>query len=112
MENDDAIPQIHQGKTPNRRHFIPEWAEVRHLSRQDIINELDVDKGQVSRWFNGQLPQPRMQARLEALLDLPRNGIFRHPDVDWLSRLFEGRDKEERDRMKQSIELAWQRKRG
>jgi len=96
-----------RGKEPNRRHFIPEWAAERGFSRADIIEQLETDKGQVSRWFSRQTPQPAWQAKIEKLFGLPKNGIFIHPDAYWMIQFVEGRDEEELRRMKQALELTW-----
>lgn len=101
------LPRIHQNKTPIRRHFIAEWAEARNMTRADVARELDVDKSQTTRWFQGQLPQPAFQEKLAALFEIAPEALLRHPDDDWLSRMFEGRSAKEREHMKRSIETTF-----
>jgi transcriptional regulator with XRE-family HTH domain len=101
------ITKIHQSKRPVRRHFIAEWAESRGLRQIDIATELDVDKSLVSRWFAGHLPQAHYQEALAALFQVVPEALLRHPDDDWLARFFQGRQAEERERIKQAMELAW-----
>lgn len=76
-----------------------------------LIEELDVDKSQVYRWLKGQLPHADMQERIAALFQIEPEALLRHPDDDWLSRFFSGRDAAERDRIKKAMELAWPPKR-
>lgn len=101
------VTKIHQGKEPFRRHFIEEWAALRNLTRADVARELGVDKSQTTRWFQGQLPQRHWQERIAALFEIAPEALLRHPDEDWLARMFEGRRADERERMKQAIELTW-----
>lgn len=104
--------RIHHNKTPIRRHFIAEWAEARGMRQVDVAEELGVDKSQASRWFAGQMPQPHFQERLAALFEIEPEALLRHPDADWMSRFFEGRQIEERERIKRAIELSFPLKSG
>jgi transcriptional regulator with XRE-family HTH domain len=104
--------KIHGGKTPFRIHFIAEWAERRHLRQTDFVEALDVDKGLVSRWFSGSLPQASNLERIAGLLEVDVNMLFRHPDEDWLSEFFKGRSEEERNRARQVLEIAFPPKTG
>jgi transcriptional regulator with XRE-family HTH domain len=101
------LSKIHGNKTPIRLHFIVEWAERRGLRQTDIVNELEVDKGQVSRWFGGQLPQASNLERLAALFEIEPNMLFRHPDEDWLAEFFKSRSEQEQQRAKQMLEIAF-----
>ena len=98
---------IHKGKNPIRRHYIKEWMEARHMEPTDLIEQLDADRSTVYRWLDGQMPQPRWQEKLAALFHIEPEALLRDPDADWLSRFFEGRQAEERERIKQAMELAW-----
>lgn len=106
------ITRIHQRKEPTRRHFIAEWAEARNMTRADVARELGVDKSQTTRWFQGQLPQPHYQERLAALFNIEAEALLRHPDADWMSRMFEGRSAKEREHMRKSIETTFPPKSG
>lgn len=103
--------RIHQNKTPIRRHFIKEWAEARNLTRADLARELGIDKSQPSRWWDGQMPQPAEQERIAAVFGIEPEALLRHPDADWMSRFFEGRASEERERIKKAMELSFPLKR-
>lgn len=98
------IDRIHTDKNPPRKHFIPEWAEFRGLKQKDIVAALDADKSTVARWFNGQMPQDKWLRPLAALLATNINGLYRHPDDDWIARMFDGRSQDEKAKIRQTIE--------
>ncbi len=102
-----TISQIHKGKQPNRPHFIAEWAERRGYANQaELAEALDADKSVVSRWYNGTSPSKEWQRKLALLFDCERDGIFRHPDDDWIAKFFRDRSADEISRMKQMLEAA------
>lgn len=100
------VAKIHQAKTPRRIHYIPEWAEKRGKKQVDFASAIGADKGTVSRWFNGSLPeQPYLMKIAEFLsVDEPAD-LFRHPDDNWFKRMFEGRSQKEIDDSKQLVEI-------
>jgi hypothetical protein len=107
------VTHIHKGKTPHRLHFIPEWAEVRGKRQVDFVNAGLSDKGTVSKWFSGLLPQQDNLTRIANFLQVEdENALFRHPDDDWLARFLKGRAQEERERIRQTLELAFPRQTG
>lgn len=91
--------RIHKDKQPRRLHYIPEWAQRRRLKQTDIAKGMDVDKSTVSRWFDGVIP---VEEHLIGLSDLLEAGepaaLFRHPDDDWMSRLFREESEHKRRR--------------
>lgn len=100
MLNLMQAPRIHTGKNPHRTHYIAEWAERRGLKQADLSEELRVDKSTVSRWFAGNIPSEKYLLGLVDVLSLDSvPDLFRHPDEDWLARLFRRRSQEERERM-------------
>lgn len=101
------ISPIHQDKAPHRLHFIPEWAEKRNLSQADIVRELDADKGLVSRWFAGTLPKQEYLERLAALFRTDVNGLFHHPDDDWLAKFFRDKTEEQKERAIDMLKLLF-----
>lgn len=107
-----AITRIHRGKQPRRPHFIQEWAEKRGFSNTDLAREIGADKSVISRWYSGTSPSVEYQEKLAALFDCEPEGLFRHPDDDWLVRFFRDRSIEELQRMKQMLEAAFPRKTG
>jgi hypothetical protein len=107
------VTRIHRGKQPNRPHYIEEWAETRRFHTQiELANALDADKSVVSRWYGGSTPSLEWQEKLAALFEIEREAIFRHPDDDWISRFFQGRSQDERERMKKMLEAAFPPKTG
>ena len=94
--------QIHQ------THYIAEWAERRGLKQSDIVAEMNVDKSTVSRWFKGHVP---LEKHLIVLVDvLSLDGIpdlFRHPDEDWIFRMFQKRSKDELKRIVAMMRAAF-----
>lgn len=64
----------------------------------------------VSRWFDGATPSEPSQEKLAALFQTDREGIFRHPDDDWLKKFFQDRSNDEIDRIKKTLEAAFPKK--
>lgn len=106
------VVQIHAGKQPRRPHYIREWADLRGLKAVEIARAIEADKSLVSRWFGGATPTVEYQARLSALFGTTPEGLFRHPDDDWLTRFFADRSREEVERIKRTMETAFPRKAG
>lgn len=102
---------IYRSKQPKRPHFIEAWAELRGMKQVDIVREIGADKSQVSRWFSGATPQPHWQNKLAALFHCEPESLFRDPNEDWLSRFLRGRELEEIERIKATLETAFPRKR-
>lgn len=103
--------KIHQGKTPIRIHFIEEWAEKRGLRQKDIVSELDVDKGLVSKWFNkGVLPGPEYLERLAALFGTDVHGLFQDPEDDWLAKFFRDKTEEQKEKAIQMLKIMFDNK--
>ena len=105
----EPVARIHQLKQGHRPHFIPQWAEHRRLAQRDIVEALGVDKGVVSRWFSGSTPSVKYQEALAGLFETEREGLFRHPDEDWLAAFFAGRRRDEIERIKATLEAAFPR---
>jgi transcriptional regulator with XRE-family HTH domain len=100
------VPKIHHGKTPPRIHYIAEWAEKRGKKQVDFVEAIGADKGTISRWFAGRLPeQPYLLKIAEFLaVDEPAD-LFRSPDDNWFKRIFEGRSKKEIEDSKQLVRI-------
>lgn len=104
------VTRIHAGKQPVRPHHISEWAELRGLKQADVARELDIDKSVVSRWWKGASPSANHQQALAELFNCEPESLFRHPGDDWLAKFFKDRSVEEIDRIKQTLEIAFPRK--
>ena len=102
---------IHPSKQPRRPHHIVDWAEKFGLTQAEIAEALGVDKSMVSRWFSGATPQEENQKKLASLFHTDAEGIFRHPDDDWLTKFFQDRSRDEIERIKNTLEAAFPRKR-
>lgn len=95
------VTSIHSGKTPQRIHFIPEWAAKREMRQADIVKafppDMNVNKSTVSRWFKGSLPEAHHLAGLAAIFETEVSSLFRDPDDDWITKFFRERSEAERD---------------
>lgn len=101
------ILTIHPSKQPRRPHHIQEWAEQRGLSQSELAVEIDADKGLVSRWYSGSSPAEEWQKKLAAFFGCDPEALFRHPDDDWVERFFQGRSREEIERIKDTVKTAF-----
>lgn len=112
---DNHLPKIHAGKTPVRRHFIPEWAEKRDISQSEIGREIGADKSLVSRWFSGTKPGEEYLQKLAALLvhqdkdatDPDVAALFRDPNDDWLMKFFKDRSEAEKEKAIEMLKLMF-----
>jgi transcriptional regulator with XRE-family HTH domain len=96
-------------RQPNRPHYIREWARMKKMKQVDLARALGADKSLVSRWYRGTSPGPEWQEQLATLFGCEPEGIFRHPDEEWLSSFLRGRDPEEISRIKATLEAAFPR---
>ena len=83
-----------------RRHFIAEWAELRGKRQSDIVRDLGIEKSTVYRWFaEGVIPSEKHLLPLAEYLAVEEPVIlFRHPDDDWLARMFRDKTDEQREK--------------
>ena len=84
----------------------------RQVKPAELAREIGVDKSLVSRWLDEEKPTTpgkEWQVKLGAFFGGGADPIdvFRHPDDDWFSRFFQGRSRDELDRMKQLLEAAF-----
>jgi transcriptional regulator with XRE-family HTH domain len=97
----------HRNKITIRLHFINEWAEKRNMSQADLGREVGADKGLVSRWFGGMVPKEDYLMKLAALFGTDVHGLFRHPDEDWLAKIFREKNEEQRERAIEMLRLLF-----
>lgn len=90
-------------------HFIAAWAEKRELKQADFVRSLGVDKGTVSRWFVGKMPDETNLPRIAAYLSVGIDDLFRPPEDDWIRRFFYNRSVSELKRIKATLEAAFPR---
>lgn len=105
-----TVVSIHATKQPRRPHYIEAWAEKRGLSQADLARELGADKSVVSRWYAGSSPSKQWQSALSDLFSCEDDGIFRHPDEDWMFRFLQGKTAEEIERAKIALQAMFPRK--
>lgn len=107
--------RIHKDKSPPRKHFIREWMEHRGIRPRDVTEAFGVDKSVISRWLNeNNVPSDKHLLSLAEFLHTTVDGLFRHPDDDWIRRIFEGRSRDEAESLKKAIQTiteAFDRKR-
>lgn len=101
--------RIFPNRQPRRPHHLEDWAIKYGLTQADIARELGADKSLVSRWFNGTTPGVDYQRRLADLFHTDEEGLFRHPDDDWLAKFFKDRSRDEVARIKSTLEAAFPR---
>lgn len=87
-------------ESSKRRHFIAEWAELRGKRQTDIVRDLGIEKSTVYRWFaDGVIPSEKHLLPLADYLHVEEPvALFRHPDDDWLSRMFRDKTDEQREK--------------
>lgn len=102
-----GIPNILPSKQPRRPHHIQDWAAKLGLNQAQLVAQIGADKGLVSRWYTGSSPGFKWQGKLAAFFKCDREALFRHPDEDWMLRFFQGRNREEIDRIKHTLEVAF-----
>ena len=102
--------RIHIDKEPIRNHFIVEWAEKRSLSQADIVRQIGADKGLVSRWFKGTNPKQDYLEKLAALFGTDVQGLYRHPDDDWLAKFFRDKTEEQKERAIEMLRILFEEK--
>ena len=98
---------IHTTKQPRRPHYLSEWMEKRQITAAELARQTGADNGQISRWLDGAAPGQKWHDVLRDFFHAGREGIFRHPDDDWATRFFEGRRREEIDRIKKAMEISF-----
>lgn len=81
------------------RHFVAEWAKHRGKRQVDIVRDLGIDKGLVSKWFKGSvLPGPDHMANLAEYFGAEEPAsLLRDPNDDWLSRFFRDKTEEQKE---------------
>lgn len=100
------VTKIHASKTPPRIHYIAEWAEKYGVSQADIVRATGSDKGTVSRWFSGRLPEQKSLMALAQILPVKEpNDLFHHPEDNWLNRRLRAAAEEDRKKLEGAVEL-------
>lgn len=114
--NRAPLAQIYANRQPRRPHYLAQLMERYGVTRAEVVEAIDVDKSQLSRWLDVQrpsTPSPEWARKLGEFFgkDHDTVDIFTDPDVDWLSRLLKDRSADEKERIKAMIEAAFPAKR-
>lgn len=77
----DSLP-----KSRKRRHYIPEWAELRGYTPAQLASGTGADKSLVSRWLNhGVVPSEDYLEDISVMLDTSRDALFYPPPREELT---------------------------
>lgn len=106
------LTHIYGSRQPRRPHYLAKLMERHGVTRGDLIEALEVEKGQLSRWLSEERPSTPSPVWAEKLGQFFGKGhdvvdIFADPDVDWLARLLQDRSDDEVKRMKAMLEAAF-----
>lgn len=110
------LARIYENRQPRRPHYLAQLMDRHGVSRQEIIEAIEVDKSLLSRWLDESRPSTPSPEWAHKLGEFFGKGgdpvdIFADPDVDWMSRLLQGRSADEIERIKAMIEAAFPAKR-
>jgi hypothetical protein len=89
------------------------------------MDQPPIDKSQVYRWIDGQMPQARFLTRIAWALKIfttdddgiekpepDPTGILRDPNLDWFARQVQGRSEDELKRLRSIVENAFPKRTG
>ena len=97
----------HQDFFTPRLHYLPEWIEHMRTSQADVAEALGVDKGTVSRWCAGALPErPNLEALAACLGREEMSELFHHPEDNWLHRRLRRASKEQQDKARRAVKAV------
>ena len=110
---------IYMGRQGRRPHYLAKLMARANVTRGKLVDDLDVDKSQLSRWLDEDRPStPSIEwalrlGRYFAPSDDPDDfvDIFTDPDVERFQRMVRGRSPDEVDRMLATLEAAFPAKR-
>lgn len=112
------LDTIFPHRQPRRPHYLAKLMARADKDRADLIHDLGVDKGQLSRWLDDEKPQsigPVWAKRLGqyfAVSDDPDDfvDIFTDPDVERFQRMTRHMSPDEVDRMLTTLEAGYRAK--
>lgn len=112
-----AVEAIYAKRQGRRPHYLARLMERYNVERRQMLEEIDgLDKSLLSRWLDEDKPSTPSPDWARKLGEFFGQGgdpvdIFADPDLDWMARFLQGRDREEVDRMKKMLEAAFPAKR-
>jgi plasmid maintenance system antidote protein VapI len=114
-----VLAEIYAKRQARRPHYLAALMARHNVSRGKLVEDLDVDKSQLSRWLDEEkpaTPSPTWAQRLgryfaagpdpEDFVD-----IFADPDMQRFQKMTRGRSPDEIDRMLATLEAAFPAKR-
>lgn len=109
-DTSSVMSNIHSEDPHKRRHFIPEWSEKCGKKQADIVRDLGIEKSTVYRWFaEGVIPTEKHLKPLAEYLQVDEVvALFRHPDDDWVAKMFRNKTEEQKEAAVQMLKLFFQ----
>lgn len=113
------MAEIFAKRQVRRPHYLAQLMARHNVSRGKLVEDLGVDKSQLSRWLDEERPATPSPAWAQKLGQYFAAGpdeddavdIFADPDVQRFQRMVRGRAPEEVDRMLATLEAAFPVKR-
>lgn len=114
-----ALAELYAKRQLRRPHYLAKLMARQNVSRGKLVEDLGVDKSQLSRWLDEARPSApsydwsQKLGRYFAASDDPDDfvDIFADPDVERFQRMVRGRSPDEIDRMLATLEAAFPAKR-
>lgn len=113
------LTEIYAKRQARRPHYLAKIMERRDVSRAKLLEDLGVDKSQLSRWLDDDRPSTPSPVWALKLGQYFSSGpddddlvdIFTDPDLARFQKMTKGRPPDEVDRMLATLEAAFPRKR-
>ncbi len=108
-----VLAEIYAKRQARRPHYLGKIMQAKDVSRAQLVDELGVDKSQLSRWLDRHrpsTPSPEWAEKLGYYFASDPDDfvdIFVDPDVARLAKIMKGRTPEEVDRMLATLEAAF-----
>lgn len=89
--------KLHMARKPKKTaaepvHFIAEWLVHQNRIQAELAAECGVDKGTVSRWCSGDLPELPNLRKIASFLECEVNDLFHRPGELWLVEKYRAQD--------------------
>lgn len=112
------VVSIYGSRQPRRPHYLAKLMEQHDRKRRDLIEDLGIDKGNLSKWLDEQRPSTPSEKWAKKLGRYFASGpedddfvdIFTDPSVSRFQRLTRGRPADEVERMLATLEAAFPQK--
>lgn len=117
LTNPQGLPELFSKRQPRRPHYLRDWVERRNFETDaEFAEAVGADKSVVSRWLDEHdptTPGRDWTKKLGQFFGDEENpaDIFSHPDDDWLRKFFKDRERDEIERIKNTMETAFPKQR-